>query len=130
MGLYQIILAIIFSLVRHLPVPQAEDMARSIADTAETREEVAMLMTVSYYETGFRTQGHVIPFGLSGAPTACRNGLAHCAGVSLRALRRAARCSKDMKRAFGFYHTGRCVADPYSTRQATTYQRILRRIPE
>ena len=128
--LLQIVLAIIVSLARHLPQDQAEGMARVITETAETREEVAMMMTVSYYETGFRYRGRLIPFGLSGAPHACEISLLHCAGVSLRALRRAKRCSPLMEKVFGFYHTGSCSPDPYSTRQAATYQRILRRLNE
>jgi len=126
--LYSAILAIIISLVRSLPQDQAEVMARVISETAQTKEEVAMMLTVSYYETGFRSRGHVIPFGLSGAPRACLVSLAYCAGVSLRSLRRAMHCSPRMERIFGFYHTGRCTADPYSTRQAITYQRLNRQL--
>lgn len=126
--LYSAILAIIISLARALPQDQAEVMARIISETAQTKEEVAMLLTVSYYETGFRSRGHVIPFGLSGAPRACLVSLAYCAGVSLRSLRRASRCSPRVERAFGFYHTGRCAPDPYSIRQAATYQRLYRQL--
>lgn len=127
-NLFQIILTIILSLSRRLPQDQATVMASAISDTAQTKEEVAMLLTVSYYETGFRSQGRVIPFGLSGAPRACLTGLAYCAGVSLRSLRRAARCSRRMESVFGFYHTGRCVPDPYSTREAASYRMILGRL--
>lgn len=127
-SLYAVVLAIITSLVRRLPQDQAEMMATAISETAQTKEEVAMLLTVSYFETGFRSQGRVIPFGLSGAPRACQLGLSYCAGVSLRALRRAARCSNQMSRVFGFYHTGRCVPDPYSTRQSIFYQRFYNRL--
>jgi hypothetical protein len=127
-SLYAAVLAIIVSLVRRLPQEQAEVMATAISETAQTREEAAMLLTVSYFETGFRSRGPVIPFGLSGAPRACQLGLTYCAGVSLRSLRRAVRCSRQMDRVFGFYHTGRCLADPYSIRQAATYLRIFRRL--
>jgi hypothetical protein len=126
--LYQAVLAIIISLSRYLPQDQAEIMAHQITATAQTREDAAMMLTVSYYETGFRTRGGVIPFGMSCCPRLCRNSLQDCAAASLRGLQRALRCSRRMDRAFGMYHTGRCVPDPYSTREAVTYQRILRRL--
>lgn len=125
---FQVILTIILSFVRHLPQDQAIVMANAVADTAQTKEELAMLLTVSYYETGFRSRGRVIPFGLSGAPRACLTGLAYCAGVSLRSLRRAARCSRRMESVLGFYHTGRCTPDPYSIREAASYRIILGRL--
>ncbi len=127
-NLFQVIFTIILSFVRHLPQEQATVMASAISDTAQTKEEVAMLLTVSYYETGFRSQGRVIPFGLSGAPRACLTGLTYCAGVSLRSLRRAVRCSRRMENVFGFYHTGRCTPDPYSIREAASYRMILGRL--
>jgi len=126
--LYQIILTIIISLARSLPQDQALIMARQISNVSHTREEAAMLITVSYYETGFRSRGRLIPFGMSGAPSLCRQSLETCALASLRSLQRAVRCSIRMEKVFGFYHTGRCVADPYSIRQAATYENMLRRL--
>jgi hypothetical protein len=126
--LYQAILVVILSLSRYLPYEQAHVMARQISDVAQTREEAAMMLTVSYYETGFRSRGNLIAFGMSCCPTLCRRSLQACAQASLTALRRARTCAQRMDRVFGVYHSGRCVADPYTTRQAATYQRILRRL--
>jgi len=126
--LFQLVLAIILSLARYLPQDQAERMAHAISATAETRQDAAMMLTVSFYETGFRSTPGVIPFGLSGAPGACRVSLLHCAEVSRNSLRRASFCSTRMERVFGRYHTGRCAPDPYSIREARTYQRIYERL--
>ena len=130
MGLYQIFLAIILSLSPRLPASEAEIVARQVDSVATTREEAAMMLTISWYETGNRVLSRrLIPFGLSCCPNVCRRSLQECAQLSLRIVRTAKRCSNVMSKVFGYYHTGRCLPDPYSTRQATTYQRILRRIP-
>jgi hypothetical protein len=126
--LFQTITLIILGLCRGLTRDQAELMAHVISDTSITHEQAAMLITVSYYETGFRTSGGVVPFGVTSIRSVCRpqGSLDECASASLAILNRARRCSSDMERVFGFYHTGRCVADEYSIRQASTYRRVVR----
>lgn len=117
-------LTVMLSFARHEPRERLETIARTVVEATSDPQEQALLLTISFYETGFGRGG--IPFGLSSVN---RRGhtLADDAQSSLRILRRSyARCERGLAQILGHYHHGNgCRPDPYSYNEAETVRRMV-----
>lgn len=108
----------------HTPRQRIEEIARVIASASTTRQDVAILVTISLYENGVGRGG--VPFGIT---SAYRPGMSlyDCARIALHSVRLSQRvCSRNLAVALGRYHTGRCRADGFSRRETRTIHRLLR----
>lgn len=105
------------------------EIATAIAQTESTREEKAILLTISYYENSFGHAG--VPFGL----VSFRRRIAGqsdlvCAQTALEIVRNTSRvCGHSIAVRLGWFHTGHCRADSFSRRETATIQRVLRSLP-
>ncbi len=120
-------IALMMSLAPEAPRDRVERVARAIAAASHSNEEAALLLTIDYYETRFERSG--IPFGLfSWRRRIAGESLEVCAASALRMMAMTERCGDDVAVRLGWYHTGHCRADTFSTREAGTYRDALRAI--
>lgn len=117
------ILALMLSLAPNRPVYRLDPIARAIATVAVDQEDVALLVTTSFYETTFGRKG--IPFGIS----CCYRpgmGLRQSAQIALRILHTSKRvCGGTAAGVFARYRLGRCRAQAHDFKRARTYNRLL-----
>jgi hypothetical protein len=127
-AMLEALVALMLTLAPEAPRDRLERVARAIVSASRSREEAALLVTVDYYETRFERAG--IPFGLFSWRHRIRNEpLEICATAALRMLAMTERCGDDVAVRLGWYHTGHCRADTFSSREAETYRAALRAIP-
>jgi len=122
------VMALMLTLVPGRSPTQLQPLATAIATVAHTREDAALLVTTSFYETTLGRKG--IPFGIS---CCWRKSmpLAQAAGVALHVLHVGRRlCGPDPARVFAHYMIGnRCSPNDHQTRRARTMQALLTRFP-
>lgn len=118
-------LTVMLSFARNAPRERLETIARTVVEATSDPQEQALLLTISFYETGFGRGG--IPFGISSVN---RRGhtLLDDARSSLRILRRSyARCEHGLPQILGHYHHGNgCRSDVYSRHETDTVYRMMR----
>lgn len=112
--------------------PLAEAISSAAQQANEQRQVCSVfpavtLVTTELYETSFVVNDKTtIPFGLSCCVRES-NTQEHWAVVANNILAKGTRrCGYHFEKIFGYYHSGVCVADPYTTRQSATISRLLR----
>lgn len=117
-------LTAMLTFARHEPRERLENLARTVVEATSDPQEQALLLTISFYETGFGRGG--IPFGIS---SVSRRGhtLLDDAQSSLRILRRSyVRCEHRLAQILGHYHHGNgCRPDVYSQHEAETVYHMM-----
>jgi hypothetical protein len=111
----------------------ADNIAEVVFQANETRQvcsvnNVVELATVGFCETGLR-RDHGILYGLSCCRSSFTN-LQQATVLASKILTAAHRhCGgRNLSKIFGYYHSGVCIADPYSTMQAGLANRAVRRV--
>jgi hypothetical protein len=122
------LLAVMLVLAPGEPADRLRAVATAIAQTAESRDEAAVLLTISFYETRFERNG--VPFGVvSRRRQIAGQPLEVAARAALGMYRVTRRCGRHVAVRLGWYHTGNCRADAFSRREARTHGRVMARLP-